>query len=171
VGPEDVGAAVRDRGAAPAQTWTILSSPVAGALVGCDVVVAAGGLRAGDGDSAVMRAILDSPPASLRRLVVVTTTAWLGDRDDPLRAGSAASSVAVARSLALRLAPRATVNTIAVAGGFDPARSALAALAAQPDTRTLAHWIDWFCGAGNDYVTGQTINLCGGATLLSSLSV
>jgi hypothetical protein len=60
---------------------------------------------------------------------------------------------------------------VAVAGDFDPARAALAVLDARPDAATVAHWVDWFCRPENDYVIGQTVNLCGGATLLSSLSV
>lgn len=172
VGPEHAGVAVRDRGAVPASAW-LIHGPGAFAqhLQGSDVVIDATALAPEGHDPALMTTMATTPPPGLRRVVVAVTTAWLGDAADPVRAGRAAFAVAAARSLALRLAPKVTVNTVAVAGDLDPARQALARLAAQPDVATLAHWLNWFAMPGNDYVTGQTINLCGGASLLSSLSV
>lgn len=172
VGPEDAGVAVRDRGAASAGAWLIRSrGAYADALQGSDVVVDATGLAPAGHDPELLTTLATTPPPRLRRVVVAVTTAWLGDAADPVRAGRAGFAVAAARSLALRLAPGTTVNTVAVAGEHDAPRARLARLAAQPDATALAHWIDWFALPDNDYVTGQTINLCGGASLLSSLSV
>ena len=174
IGPESVAGEVRCCAPALARQWTITSAQEfteADQREACEVVVDAATLDDAAPHGGVLQRLAASPPQGLRRVVTVTTTAWLGDSADPLRAGTASLAVAGARSLALRLAPHATANTIAIAGRFDPARSSLAALATQPDSSTLAHWLAWFCDPDNDYVTGQTINLCGGATLLSSLSV
>jgi NAD(P)-dependent dehydrogenase (short-subunit alcohol dehydrogenase family) len=107
-------------------------------------------------------------------IVTLSSRDWLGSPADPEKSGAAASVVATSRSLALLYAPRGVaVNTICVlarakdADGDRP-HSLL------PGGVSLEGVFDsvlYFADPDNRYVTGQTLNVCGGASLLSSMSV
>jgi NAD(P)-dependent dehydrogenase (short-subunit alcohol dehydrogenase family) len=106
--------------------------------------------------------------------VMLSSRDWLGSPDNPAKSGAAASVVATSRSLALLYAHRGVaVNTICALattknGAWERPRSLL------PGGVSLDGILDavlFFADPRNRYVTGQTLNVCGGASLLSSLSV
>jgi hypothetical protein len=106
--------------------------------------------------------------------VTLSSRDWLGSPTNPAKAGAAASVVATSRSLALLYAHRGVaVNTVCALattnnGAWDRPHSLL------PGDVSLVSVLDailFFADPRNRYVTGQTLNVCGGASLLSSLSV
>jgi NAD(P)-dependent dehydrogenase (short-subunit alcohol dehydrogenase family) len=118
------------------------------------------------------------------RVVAVTSRDWLGWPSRPRIAAQAAGLVAAARSLAL-LHGRSgvTVNTVVA---LPPEASPLradgpvpgthlhepASLLPEPVTEDdIAATVSFFLDHRSGYITGQTLHCCGGASLLSSLSV
>jgi hypothetical protein len=126
----------------------------------------------------LVRSLLDDSENATDNLnssiVTIGSRDWLGSSANPVRSGAAASVVATSRSLALLYAPRGVaVNTICVLSEakdaeWDRPYSLL------PGGVSLDGVLDavlFFADPGNRYVTGQTLNVCGGASLLSSMSV
>ncbi|MEV6903433.1 SDR family oxidoreductase [Amycolatopsis sp. NPDC051372] len=118
------------------------------------------------------------------KIVVVTSRDGLGWPNRPRTAATSAALVAFARSLALQLGPRGiTVNVVAslpvegsaLHGADGPAGSHLREpqpLLPQPVTaEDIAHTTAFFLDDRSGYITGQVLYCCGGASLLSSLSV
>jgi NAD(P)-dependent dehydrogenase (short-subunit alcohol dehydrogenase family) len=118
------------------------------------------------------------------RIVVVASRDGLGWPDRPHTAAASAALVALARSLALQLGPQGiTVNVVA---GLPPHGSPLWH-AGQPDgthlrepeellpepvaVEDIARTCEFFVDDRSGYITGQVLHCCGGASLLSSLSV
>lgn len=118
------------------------------------------------------------------RIVVISTRDGLGWPERPRVAAAAGALASAARSLALRLAPDGvTVNVVAALpppakAGKEPgpvSGSHLwepAPLGPHPVLPTdVAETARFFLDARSGYVTGQVLYCCGGASLLSSLSV
>jgi hypothetical protein len=110
---------------------------------------------------------------ALRRVVSVVTTAWLGVDGDEREALRCAAVVAHSRAQALRRAAGGvTVNTIALATAYRtgdvPAGAPLARSVGAAD---LANALRFFADPESHYITGQTLNVCAGTTVLSSMSV
>ena len=102
------------------------------------------------------------PPArgSLRWVIFLLTTDWLGAGPDPVLAARSAAAVGLTHSLAALWAGiGTTVNAIAV-----PRRSNLVTSA------DVAHALRYFADPLNGYVTGQVLNICGGQTLVAALT-
>lgn len=118
------------------------------------------------------------------RIVVVSSRDGLGWPDRPGVAAAAGALVAVARSLALQLGPQGiTINVVAA---LPPEGSALRRAGQpagthlhEPEPLTpepvtvddIAGTAAFFLDARSGYITGQVLYCCGGASLLSSLSV
>lgn len=118
------------------------------------------------------------------RIVVVTSRDGLGWHDRPNIAATSAALVASARSLALRLGPSGiTVNVVAALPPVDSPLRASGQPAGthlnEPDTllpepvtvQDIARTVAFFLDSRSGYITGQVLYCCGGASLLSSLSV
>ncbi|ONI74344.1 hypothetical protein BWI15_13590 [Kribbella sp. ALI-6-A] len=110
------------------------------------------------------------------RIVVVSSRDGLGWADRPHAAAASGALVAAARSLALQLAPAGvTVNVVAAVppeagtsrAAAEPSELTPDAVTAEDIARTVAFFLDDRSG----YITGQVLYCCGGASLLSSLSV
>jgi NAD(P)-dependent dehydrogenase (short-subunit alcohol dehydrogenase family) len=117
--------------------------------------------------------------AAAGSVVLLSSRDALGTPDDPLRAAMAAAVIALGRSLALTHAPAAvTVNTVvgpSRPGSASPAGTArafnpVALLPEQPSAGDVASAVAFFADARSNYITGQTLFVCGGADLLSSPS-
>jgi hypothetical protein len=118
------------------------------------------------------------------RVVAVGSRDWLGWPSRPRRAAQAAALVATVRSLALALGRRGvTVNAVVA---LPPEASSLrregevpgshlyepVALTGNPVTEEdIAATVSFFLNSRSAYITGQVLHCCGGASLLSSLSV
>jgi hypothetical protein len=118
------------------------------------------------------------------RVVAVSSRDWLGWPNRPRLAAQAAALVATVRSLALALGRRGvTVNAVVA---LPPEGSPLrhdgevpgthlhepAALTGSPVTEEeIAATVSFFLNSRSGYITGQVLHCCGGASLLSSLSV
>jgi Enoyl-(Acyl carrier protein) reductase len=107
-------------------------------------------------------------------VVTLSSRDWLGSPQNPAKAGAAASVVATSRSLALLYARRAVaVNTVCALSDSNDGDQ-LRPRSLLPEGVSLDGVIDailYFANPSNRYVTGQTLNVCGGASLLSSMSV
>ena len=115
------------------------------------------------------------------RVVAVSSRDWLGWPSRPLAAARAASLIAVVRSLALAHGPiGVTVNTVVgipshVNASGDPAPGTHlydpSALSGEPvSADDVAASVAFFLDRRSGYITGQTLQCCGGAGLLSSMS-
>lgn len=107
-------------------------------------------------------------------IVMLTSRENLGSVASPRRAALAAGVIATARSLALRYASRGiTVNALSliepaqVSGG----RPVNPLLPYEIDTVHVARPIGFLLDRRSRYITGQTLYVCGGASLVSSHSV
>lgn len=118
------------------------------------------------------------------RIVSVSSRDGLGWPDRPRIAAAAAALIAVSRSLALQLGPAGiTVNVVAalppegstLRDAGQPAGTHLhepkALTPAPVTTEDIASTSEFFLDARSGYITGQVLYCCGGASLLSSLSV
>jgi NAD(P)-dependent dehydrogenase (short-subunit alcohol dehydrogenase family) len=118
------------------------------------------------------------------RIVAVSSRDGLGWPDRPRTAAAAGALVAASRSLALRLGQSGT--TVNVVAALPPQGSPLReagppagthlrepiALTPEPVTvEDIASTAGFFLAARSGYLTGQVLYCCGGASLLSSLSV
>jgi NAD(P)-dependent dehydrogenase (short-subunit alcohol dehydrogenase family) len=97
-------------------------------------------------------------------VVALSTRESLGSASDPIRAAAAAGIVAAVRGLALaHAAGGVTVNTVCAleksANGLLPV-----------SLHDIAAATAFFADQRSHYITGQTLYVCGGASLLSSLS-
>jgi len=118
------------------------------------------------------------------RIVSVSSRDGLGWPDRPHIAAAAAALIAVSRSLALQLGPNGvTVNVVAAL----PPQGSTLRDAGRPagthlrepepltpapvTTQDIASTSEFFLDARSGYITGQVLYCCGGASLLSSLSV
>ncbi|MEV6227434.1 SDR family oxidoreductase [Saccharopolyspora shandongensis] len=118
------------------------------------------------------------------RIVVITSRDGLGWPNRPHTAATSGALVAAARSLALQLGPAGiTVNVVAA---LPPEGSPLrdveppagthlrepVPLTPEPVTaEDIARTVEFFLNDRSGYITGQVLHCCGGASLLSSLSV
>lgn len=118
------------------------------------------------------------------RIVSISSRDGLGWPDRPHIAGAAGALVAVSRSLALQLGPAGvTVNVVAalppegskLRDAGRPAgthlREPKALTPAPVTTEDIASTTEFFLDTRSGYITGQVLYCCGGASLLSSLSV
>ncbi|GGN62101.1 hypothetical protein GCM10011579_028940 [Streptomyces albiflavescens] len=118
------------------------------------------------------------------RIVVLTSRDGLGWPSRPALAAESGALVSAARSLALQLGRTGT--TVNVVAALPPEGSPLRAegrpenthlyepeaLTPTPVTRQdIADTVAFFLDARSGYVTGQVLYCCGGASLLSSMSV
>ncbi|KOV95530.1 MULTISPECIES: SDR family oxidoreductase [unclassified Streptomyces] len=127
---------------------------------------------------------LRAPEEGGSRIVVVASRDGLGCPSRPDLAAQSGALVSAARSLALQLGRTGTtVNVIAalppegspLRGAGRPANTHLyepEALTPKPVTvHDIAETVAFFLNPRSGYITGQVLNCCGGASLLSSLSV
>ncbi|AIJ24726.1 MULTISPECIES: SDR family oxidoreductase [Amycolatopsis methanolica group] len=118
------------------------------------------------------------------RIVAVTCRDGLGWPDRPHIAAASGALVSATRSLALQLGQAGiTVNAVSalppegspLREGGDPVGTHLrepAALTPEPVTmEDIARTVGFFLDDRSGYITGQVLHCCGGASLLSSLSV
>lgn len=118
------------------------------------------------------------------RIVAISSRDGLGWPDRPHVAAAAAALISVSRSLALQLGPDGiTVNVVAalppqgsvLKDAGSPAGTHLREpeplTAAPVTTQDIASTSEFFLDARSGYITGQVLYCCGGASLLSSLSV
>lgn len=117
------------------------------------------------------------------RVVVTSSRDVLGVPGNELRAAVAGGLIAMARSLALEHArDGVTVNVVCALSSSPGPRSSTVPTAANgftprellPDPVTVtdvAEAAAFFASADAGYVTGQTLHVCGGASLVSSGSV
>jgi hypothetical protein len=118
------------------------------------------------------------------RIVIVASRDSLGWPSRPELAAQSGALISVARSLALQLGRTGT--TVNVVSALPPEGSRLrdsgrpenthlyepTALTPQPVTvDDIAETVAFFLDPRSGYITGQVLNCCGGASLLSSLSV
>lgn len=118
------------------------------------------------------------------RIVVITSRDGLGWPSRPDLAAQSGALVSAARSLALQLGRAGT--TVNVVAALPPEGSPLRdagrpenthlyepeALTPEPVTvHDIAETVAFFLDSRSSYITGQVLNCCGGASLLSSLSV
>jgi hypothetical protein len=118
------------------------------------------------------------------RVVAVGSRDWLGWPSRPRLAAQAAALVATVRSLALAQGRRGVTVTAVVA--LPPEATTLrgtgpvpgthlyepVALTSNPVTEEdIAATVSFFLNSRSGYITGQVLHCCGGADLLSSLSV
>jgi 3-oxoacyl-[acyl-carrier protein] reductase len=179
LGPPGIAEQVRTLLPDLAETWQVVADPV---LLPERVVDGSVELLV---DAAMLdhRAPLEATVAAvdrivatggaLRRVVSVVTTAWLGVDGDEREAMRCAAVVGHSRAQALRRAASGvTVNTIALATAFRTAEiPAGAPLARAVGIADLANALEFFADPESHYVTGQTLNICAGTTVLSSMSV
>jgi hypothetical protein len=151
----------------------------------------AGSERDSDEPACVLMDLVESLRPCLRaqkqggaRVVAVGSRDWLGWPSRPRVAARAAGLVAAVRSLALAYG-RAGITVNAVIGiPMDAARRRAAGavpgthlsepvpLTGEPVTpEDIAATVSFFLDPGSAYITGQVLHCCGGASLLSSLSV
>lgn len=107
-------------------------------------------------------------------VVALSSRDWLGLPSDPMRAAQAASLVAVSRSLALCHASLGlTVNVRCILA--NPMESIGSGprplLPGGVGAKRVLNAIEFFLDSRSYYITGQALHVCGGASLLSSLSV
>jgi NAD(P)-dependent dehydrogenase (short-subunit alcohol dehydrogenase family) len=179
LGPEDVAVQMRELLPDLAATWHVAKHPKAlpraagrgevELLVNAAVLDAGTPLEAGI--AAVDRVV--GARGALRRVVSIVTTAWLGVDGDEREAMRCAAVVAHSRAQALRRAADGiTVNTIALATAYRtgdvPAGAPLTRAVGMHD---LANALQFFADPESHYITGQTLNICAGTTVLSSMSV
>ncbi|AWW41350.1 SDR family oxidoreductase [Streptomyces cadmiisoli] len=127
---------------------------------------------------------LRTPEEGGSRIVVVASRDGLGWPSRPELAAQSGALVSAARSLALQLGRTGT--TVNVVSALPPQGSPLRAagrpenthlyepeaLTPQPVTvDDIAETTAFFLDSRSGYITGQVLNCCGGASLLSSLSV
>lgn len=118
------------------------------------------------------------------RIVVLSSRDGLGRPSSPLLAAASGALVSAARSLALALAPEGvTVNVVAAlpsrstsphpdAQDVGTTRHELSELTPERTTiADIAGAVEFFLHPRSGYLTGQVLYCCGGASLLSSLSV
>lgn len=115
------------------------------------------------------------------RVAAVSSRDWLGWPSRPRVAGQAAALIAAVRSLALAHG-RAGITVNAVVGMPPevtdrrpvPGTHLLEPVPLQPEPigpDDIAGAVAFFLDRRSDYLTGQVLHCCGGASLLSSLSV
>ncbi|HET7665243.1 MAG TPA: SDR family oxidoreductase [Mycobacterium sp.] len=133
---------------------------------------------------AALRPRLSSAGDGGARVVVVGSRDWLGWPSRPLLAAKAAGLVAATRSLALAHGQAGvTVNAVV---GMPPEAADLRDAGPAPGTHLyepvpltgaavtpedIAAAVMFFLDRRSGYLTGQILHCCGGASLLSSLSV
>ena len=131
-----------------------------------------------------LRGRLRPPESGGARIVILTGRDGLGWPDRPAASAANGALVAAARSLALALAPvGATVNVVAA---LPPVGSSLRSrptpagshlrnpvelLPTEVTVGDIASTAAFFLDPRSGYLTGQVLYCCGGASLLSSLSV
>jgi len=117
------------------------------------------------------------------RIVNISSRAWLGGVGQANYSASKGGVVSLTRTLALELAKyQITVNCIApglintpLIDSLPP--GGLERLMSMQPTKTLgkpediAYGVEFFCDDESSYITGQVIYICGGKSILSSLSV
>jgi NAD(P)-dependent dehydrogenase (short-subunit alcohol dehydrogenase family) len=117
------------------------------------------------------------------RIINISSRSWLGFRGQASYSASKGGVVSITRTLALELAKyKITANTICpgvintplLQSNSDEVKENLLKL--QP-TRTfgepkdIAYGVAFFASDDSSYITGQTLFICGGKSLFSSLSV
>ncbi|WP_327686330.1 SDR family oxidoreductase [Streptomyces sp. NBC_00467] len=127
---------------------------------------------------------LRAPEDGGSRIVIVASRDNLGWPSRPELAAQSGAIISAARSLALQLGRTGT--TVNVVSALPPEGSLLRdaerpenthlyepeALTPQPVTvGDIAETVAFFLDPRSGYITGQVLNCCGGASLLSSLSV
>lgn len=115
------------------------------------------------------------------RIVVITTRDGLGWPTRPRTAAAAAALTAAARSLALRLArDGVTVNVLAALPTAADPDAAIPGSHLREPTPLVPHHVEttdvaatarFLIDPRSGYITGQVLYCCGGASLLSTLSV
>lgn len=146
--------------------WTaVLSDVLVGTLLACRAALAP------------MRA------AGNGRLVLVGDRAYLGTTGEAAFAASEAGVVSLARTLALEAASDGTTVNAVVPGAIDvgqmdalPEQQRERQRKLQPGGRfgtpdDVANAVLFFASEESDYITGQTLFVCGGTSVYSSLSV
>jgi hypothetical protein len=104
------------------------------------------------------------------RVVAVGSRDWLGWPTRPRMAAQAAGLIAAVRSLALAHG-RAGITVNAVIG-LPPVDDGPRPLTGEPvGAEDSAATVAFFLDPRSAYITGQTLHCCGGASLLSSMSV
>lgn len=127
---------------------------------------------------------LRPPQEGGSRIVIIASRDGLGWPSRPDLAAQSGALVSAARSLALQLGRTGT--TVNVVAALPPEGSPLRAAARpenthlyEPEALTpepveahdIAETTAFFLDSRSGYITGQVLNCCGGASLLSSLSV
>ncbi len=179
LGPQRLAAEVRMLLPDLAQTWHLVADPATlpeAVLDGSvELLVDAAMLDAATPLEATVDAVerVIAAGGALRRVVSVVTTAWLGVDGDEREAMRCAAVVGHSRAQALRRAANGiTVNTIALATAFRTGEiPAGAPLARSVGSADLANALAFFADPESHYITGQTLNVCAGTTVLSSMSV
>lgn len=117
------------------------------------------------------------------RIVNISSRAWLGGVGQTNYSASKGGVVSITRTLALELAKyQITVNCIAPGIIDTPllrtlSPEGLERLMSMQPTKTvgkpedIAYGAEFFCDDDSSYITGQIVYICGGKSVLSSLSV
>jgi NAD(P)-dependent dehydrogenase (short-subunit alcohol dehydrogenase family) len=118
--------------------------------------------------------------AQYGRIITISQRSWLGEKEEVAYSMAMGSLVSFTRSLSLELAQdNITVNGI-VQGMMEQdeanRRDEEGLVAVQPIPRKgneedIVHALQFFSDKENHYVTGQTLYVCGGLSLYSSLSL